>query len=499
MKQKKQRVAPPVCESRGRSGERGSALVLAIFVIVMLATTGIVLLTIGQNEVKMGKVAVETTSVYYLAEAAVEDGRALLLSNGLSLTDSLAAAAGGNGVIDFDPELLEPVFDDDGSFVKFDGYGDDVPLRAEQAFGEGRYMVFLTNDPADADPVTDSNQRVMLTGVAVGSGEAYEVVQAMVSPVPLMPTPPPCVLTLLGPDPLFWSGTTDCTEVSPGVYDDEDKEFDGEDCNGLGEPGLVVPTVCIGGFIDSIGSDEDIDDEGADEYDDSYDAATLEAYATAAKQKITDEILDDACPSDFQANPSSGADTIANLDDYLNEPLLGPDFDFDPRWTDCFELKRLVERIRERAGFICQRDTCEFDHHDHWNVDAEPTATTDTIVVADGKLTKIPSGWTGAGLLVVTGALEMDGTATWEGTILVIGKGHFVRTGSGGYGPLTGAAVVANIAGADTLYGTADDCIGGLHGFGTPVYAESANQTGNSNYCSTDIGSGNQVWSYGGN
>jgi Tfp pilus assembly protein PilX len=50
----------------------------------------------------------------------------------------------------------------------------------------------------------------------------------------------------------------------------------------------------------------------------------------------------------------------------------------------------------------------------------------------------------GSGILLVTGTLTMSGTPSWDGLILVIGKGNVVKNG-GGNGTLDGALLVANM------------------------------------------------------
>jgi hypothetical protein len=48
----------------------------------------------------------------------------------------------------------------------------------------------------------------------------------------------------------------------------------------------------------------------------------------------------------------------------------------------------------------------------------------------------------GGGILVVTGTLNMSGNTSFDGIILVIGKGSFVANG-GGNGQYTGAMLIA--------------------------------------------------------
>jgi Tfp pilus assembly protein PilX len=61
-------------------------------------------------------------------------------------------------------------------------------------------------------------------------------------------------------------------------------------------------------------------------------------------------------------------------------------------------------------------------------------------------------GGSGSGILLVTGTLTMSGTPSFNGLILVIGKGNVVKNG-GGNGTLDGSLVIANMY-TDTSYTT---------------------------------------------
>jgi hypothetical protein len=69
---------------------------------------------------------------------------------------------------------------------------------------------------------------------------------------------------------------------------------------------------------------------------------------------------------------------------------------------------------------------------------------------------------------------------------MVVGEGEFVRSGGGSSG-ISGATTVADIAGPDNVFGTADDCTGGSNGFHPAVYDESAGGTGGTVYCNADV------------
>lgn len=71
------------------------------------------------------------------------------------------------------------------------------------------------------------------------------------------------------------------------------------------------------------------------------------------------------------------------------------------------------------------------------------SATNPVVVVVNGDFTF--TGWhnTGYGVLVVTGQLNYDPDASWDGIILVVGKGVFVSN-QNGQGQINGAMLIAN-------------------------------------------------------
>ena len=176
--------------------ERGSALVMAVFVLVMLTGMGVALLFLSRNEVKMSQASLRAKQAFYIAEAGVENARLSLwgTNKGDTFNDDLLAAAGANGALEIDPDAIRPVWNSQGDLTGFTGYSDDVPLVPMSAIGEGWYIVFLTNDPNEPDPfqfnTTDSNERVMVTSVAVGSDRSFEVVQAILELRQIFPSLP---------------------------------------------------------------------------------------------------------------------------------------------------------------------------------------------------------------------------------------------------------------------------------------------------------------------
>jgi len=442
-----------------RESARGSALLIAVFVLVLVAGTGVALLFLARTESKMGLADQDAKKAFYLAEAGLEDGRATLFNvNGKEeFSDDLLTAAGGTANdIDFDPTLVSSVYDTDGTFTGFTGYDDDVPLRDPTQIQDGWYAAFLTNDYDEtlgrAD-TTDTNQRVMLTAVGVVPGKSEEIVEAVIRKRTLFPSVPPATITMVGPNPEFLSGNSNV------------KEYIGDDCP---PSTLYVPVVGV------IGSDAELAAEAGMEGNPDFVSGTYERE-----------------------------DVFADLTD-LSEPTNNQPI--DPSWTDCEALQEFIEDAVEIADNKCQgivqcgqTTPCG---------DCHPSNTTaSSVTIVDGDY-QVSGNLSGQGLLIVTGLAEFGGNVDWDGLIFVVGDGTF-RVAGAGNGTVTGGLFLADIAGPDGVYGNVctgtgarcfasgdcpagqscrpsdDNCTGGDDGFGQATYDESGGGNSGTHYCST--------------
>lgn len=103
------------------------------------------------------------------------------------------------------------------------------------------------------------------------------------------------------------------------------------------------------------------------------------------------------------------------------------------------------------------------------------TSADPKVVVIDGDYTVL-NGTSGAGILLVTGNLTLQGTITYDGMLLVLGKGDITRSG-GGTGTISGGIFVANIAGPDGNINTTAD-----NTWGTPSWNTSGGGTSDVDY-----------------
>ncbi|MFQ5767580.1 MAG: hypothetical protein ACE5ID_06305 [Acidobacteriota bacterium] len=284
--------------------ERGSALVLAVFALVLLASMGIALHFVSQTELQMGKSDLEAKKVFYLAEEGLEEGRQnLLTAAGTdSLADQLQQAAGPNGTIDFDPDQVKPVYDESGAVTGLTGFGDDVPLRTLTSLGEGTYAAFLSNDAVDGlNSASDSNDRVVITGIGTGENNAFEMVQAIIEPEFVLPQVPIAAITLLGPSPFFDGGDVDCTATESSCVDDDSMAVDDDSSSD-----------------DDSDSDDDSasdDDSGSDDDSSSSIALGLESDLLQGQLSLTMEPGSDDASALAGYSIDSNDDSSASDDD----------------------------------------------------------------------------------------------------------------------------------------------------------------------------------------
>jgi hypothetical protein len=410
------------------NAERGSTLVLALVVMVLVTGVGLSLLMLTGGEVEMSRADLQAKQAFFFAEAGVEEARmALLASNGKGVfDDELASAYGADGLLSFDPFTLRPVYDAEGNLTAFAGYGDDAlvtPVTAQGVAGlEGWYAAFLTNDPGEIDVTNDSNDRVMLHGVGVGPRGAMEIVQAIVERETLFPTPP-AAITMLGPDPDFWGGESSA------------KEFQGDDCV---DPLLDVPVVGVIG-----------------------------AAAETQAQTGVDQ------PDTFTSGSDTGIDTVADIDGIV-----------DPRWNDCQYWLDLAVRVRGAADVIGDASTPSID------LGTLPSPRVvfveDDFTLLDDGVVHAGLLWV-TGDLILSGSASWYGTifAVGKGSVVRNGGGNGTTDGAVIVVDVAGPDGVLftsdDCSGPDGLPGTGDD------GIAEGLYQHNGGGDHETSYCSAAI------------
>jgi hypothetical protein len=419
-------------EMRVEKSQDGSALLLAVFVLVLIASMGVGLLFTTQTELLMSTASVHSKQTFYLSEGGLEDGRDTIFQiNKISakprdLTEELQALSGGDNTLDFDYRTVQPTYDVNGNLTGFTGYGNDVPLKSLTGLGNGWYAAFLNNDPVEGvTNVNDANNRLLLTAIAVDENGGAEMVRALIERPDTFAIPP-AAITILGPNAIFDGGPSSA------------KNYTGDDHGSHCPPG-------VGGDVPVVG----------------VIGGTSESSAEAGVQK----------PASYTQGAESGVDTVDDLTLIPNLPDL---------WTDCELLVELGELIWSQADLRGDSSTPAADL-------GTPGAGKSVFITGDYVLS---GGFTGKGLLWVTGELTMDGNASWEGPIFVVGEGDFLRDGAGN-GSIGGGVIVADVSGADRVLFTGDDCGGDDGTLGTSddgiaqsSYLVNGSGTGTTGYCS---------------
>lgn len=107
-------------------------------------------------------------------------------------------------------------------------------------------------------------------------------------------------------------------------------------------------------------------------------------------------------------------------------------------------LNQLVQYITQNADAVIQGPA------DQSSLPSAMSSSNPMTVVITGDPTQpsqgnfsLGSNFTGYGLLVVTGTLTYDSSASWNGVILVIGQGKLVESSTSTLGALTGAVLLA--------------------------------------------------------
>lgn len=404
--------------------QNGSALVTALIVLVLLSVMGITLLFISDSDAKMNKAGVRAKKSFYLAEAGLEVGRKQLRDNNLTSTNKTS-------------------------------------LSDELTVGAGANGV-INFDPATVKPTYDSSGNVTgftgygddvplvaSTSFAGGRYATFLTNDAIDGRTALADSNSRVVVTAIG------AGSDRSTETVQAVVTNSvlpgfpatitilgptadfnggtsnSKTYTGNDCQGAtgytGIPGLSVPVIgTIGG------------------------ASQASAQTGVIK------------PPSYTSGTEVGTATVHDVTSTIN-----------PFWTDCNSLRAMASTVQASADYVCTTASpCS-----HWG-----TSTINTVTFVDGDL----SVGDGKGVLWVTGTLNTAGNSSWEGIIIVVGKGVFIRSG-GGNGSTWGAEIVANIAGPDGVYGNGDDCTGGTGGFGVATHNADGMGNHDTAYCSDAI------------
>jgi len=260
----------------------------------------------------------------------------------------------------------------------------------------------------------NGTQVLELTAIAVLPNGSQKLVQYLVAPTPLNLTLP-AALILDGNTPQFTASTSD------------DYYVKGIDQGSVGTCNPVPPSTPF----------------------------TAVGYTDASYTK-----------SNFEQPGNSKGISAGKLNNYTNGVAANPNIvsvALTSNLSTVGGLNSIVQTIQQNADFVingnaCVGGTCSTGT----NLPAAMSASNPMTIVVNGDLTF--SGWrtTGYGLLLVTGKFTYDPDASWDGIILVIGKGWMYSS--------QGAYTTTQIQGAVLLARTLDVSGNPLSQSSSPIF-----------------------------
>ena len=385
-----------------RKGERGAALLTTLLVAILLLSAGMALVTTTSLSTTNAIDSTAEMQAYAGAEAGLE--AVLNVLRGNVAPDASLGAIGMNFRNAANPATANKVGDPwaTGEFrtSRLSGWlnysyqnaaGDDwrVPITGSYAPNTGIAFKIWIIDPDDLGPIatrkitTDVNYRptrLIIQSHGYGPKGAIKRLEMVVKFGAFDFTPPASITLPGGPG------------IDLDLGDSADSEFSGND---LGTPPQsAIPALAVDGDN------------------------------TASAQTVIDGMHDDD-----QVSPNTaGTLNSSNTPTFLQSAQAARDF-----------LAERREEASTSGRLFATKDEAE---------DSEAglgTTTNPVLTFIDnygGDPVVLGPNHQGSGLLIVTGALDTDGTTDFEGVILVMGEGRLTRDG-GGEGLLRGAIVVA--------------------------------------------------------
>ncbi len=386
---------------RTRREEEGIALLISIFILLLISVVAIALIVSSNTETALAGNYRASTGVYYAGLSGLEETRARLLARN---PDAFSTT---------DPTNFLP------------------PAGTALNMGDAYYLI----NPVGGEPITPWDSASTYPdnqfGVEFGLSSGF-----------FSPTNPPTTalsvwnrnpLQPLGlPGPLYkWVRINAVSEKSLGIDVDADNladsttplYFDGAHFSNSSSAGPQVleltsfATLPNGSRVGSCNPGPGV-----------VDAVGYTNSSDSSQSNILSAI---------QTGPPSSKNRQGN---YTNGVAPNPDVSYEtlsPNLQTVAGLNTLVQTITQNADVVINGNATQS------SMPSGMSPTSPMTIVVNGDLTF--NGWhnTGYGLLLVTGTFTFDPDATWNGIVLVIGKGVLYSHQSGS-GQFNGAVFLAS-------------------------------------------------------
>jgi hypothetical protein len=479
----------------GRRSEEGIALLIAIFVLLLISVVAIALLVSSGTETALGANYRASSTVYYAALAGLEEARGRLLPKnpyyfGASVISPTTPFPLGQSIYVLNQLTGENVVPWDSSNLYYDKeYQSEFGVPASSVSWQSVNSVWNNNALGIPGPIykwvriTAATEQSLY--LDVNADGVYDVttpiyydpaqVDSLGNPAPsliLTPTPPSTAVQVLQITSLAYlpNGSQKLLQylVSPTS---QSLSFPAA----LTLDGPNVPSTGPYPFSLPWGANFFID--GTDQY--SYAGAGScvagsnpspfpvrgIGYSNSGSGDMSGAIIASAAGGANHGDYRGLGPAAPNVYNVGNSPPPSP----PPPPTLTSNLQTLsgvnsvVTKLSQLADVTISGPVTQSDSNNL--MPAGMSATNPMTVVVNGDFTE--NGWsgTGYGTLVVTGIFTYDPNSTWDGVILVIGKGVFTvaRTSyAQGFGQINGAVLIAT---------TVDLAGNPLSFLGSPTYA----------------------------
>jgi hypothetical protein len=441
---------------RARTAESGVALLVSLFALLQNCVVGIALIMASGTDSALTGNYHSATSVYYAALAGLEEGRGRMLAKSANyLPTALALPAGslpGLGQVWY---LLNPLpgetvapWDQSTATTYPDTeyaqeFGVPPPTSAPAMQSTNSVYVAPTTQQVLPGPIY---KWVRINAVTVGSAQAAGVTvnqgpYAATTPIlyanghlyadPVAGGVPALEITALAAMP---NGSQRMLQyvVAPitlGLTFPSALTLDGNNVSFTGMPGFKITGT------------------------DTQSMPPLPNCSPVAPPVAGIGYTNSADPS--QANIVAGIPPgTANTNNYTGSGGVTPNVQYvsvPPNWQTPGALNALVQTIADNADVNVPAANTPADPS---IFPANMSAANPVTIVVNGDLTVRNWAQTGYGVLVVTGNLDFGPNDSWDGIVLVIGKGVLTATSTGS-GNFYGAVLIANTQGGGANLGAA--------------------------------------------
>jgi len=465
-----------VRKSRRRS-EDGIALLIAIFVLLLISVVAIALLVSSGTETALGANYRASSTVYYAALAGLEEARGRLLPKNPNYFGAPIISPGtifpaGQTIYVINRLSGESVAPWDSSNLYYDSeYQREFGVQASSAAWQSVTSVWDNNvqgipgpmykwvrinaiteaslyTDINYDGVYDSTTPILYDPAHVDSG-GNALPSLIVTPAPPATAKQALEITALAYSP---NGSQKYLQYIVAPVGPDNLSFPAAltmDGPNVGNNPLYPAYP----FVMPIGANFVID--GTDAYFSSGTGGCVAGnpspapvraigYSNTGDQSSTNinNGIANAMANDFRGSPAAGTGSNSPNVYYVgNSPPTGPPT-LMGNLTSISGINTVVASISQTADVTVAGPATQSDANNL--MPAAMSATNPMTVVVNGDFTE--NGWsgTGYGILLVTGAFDYDPNSSWNGIILVIGKGAFFSSQSSpGPGKINGAVFVA--------------------------------------------------------